>query len=88
MCAITNQPILATRFTDILFRQISPTMRHALGVPKPPDRLDPRGWDDVYRNVRTRFHGLMALMDPSPAPKNRRLNDSDFAALMELRSGH
>ena len=38
LCAVTDQPMLATRFTDVLFRQISPTMRHALGVPKPPVR--------------------------------------------------
>jgi hypothetical protein len=85
VCAMTNQPMLATCFTDLLFRAISPTMRHALGVPKPPGRADRRGWDALYRNVRTRFHGLMALMDPSAAPKNRRLNDNDFAALMAKR---
>src|SRR5271166_236531 len=82
-----GQPMLATTFTDVLFRQISPTMRHALGVPKPPERLDRRGWDAVYRNVRTRFHRLMDLMDPSPTPKNRRLNDVDFVILMELHRG-
>ena len=41
LCAVTNQPMLATRFTDVLFRQISPTMRHALGVPKPPGSARP-----------------------------------------------
>lgn len=85
LCAMTAQPMLATTFTDVLFRQISPTMRHALGVPKPPARVDRRGWDDVYRNVRTRLHGLLGLMDPSWLPKNRRLDDVDFAALVELR---
>src|SRR3974390_1338501 len=85
LCAMTNQPMLATRFTDVLFRQISPTMRHALGVPTAPQRSDRKGWDDVYRNVRTRFHGLVALMDPSPTPKNRRLDDERFAQLTEAR---
>ena len=85
ICATANQPMLATRFTDILFRQISPTMRHALGIPKPPERSDRKAWDDVYRNVRTRFHGLIALMDPSPAPKNRRRDDLDFAELTAIR---
>jgi hypothetical protein len=83
ICAVTNQPMLATRFSDIMFRQVSPTMRHALGVPKPPGPLDRKGWDDVYRNVRTRLHGLMTLMDPSPAPKNRRRHDLEFAELLE-----
>ena len=87
LCATIGQPMLASTFTDVLFRQISPTMRHALGVPKPPERLDLRGWDAAYRNVRTRFHRLMDLMDPSPTPKNRRLSDVDFVILMELRRG-
>jgi len=59
LCALTNQPMLATRFQDVLFRQISPTMRHALGVPKPPAADDRRGWDNCYRNVRTRLHALL-----------------------------
>ncbi len=37
LCALTNQSMLATLFTDVLFSQISPTMRDALGVPKPPE---------------------------------------------------
>jgi len=85
LCAMTNQPMLATRFTNVLFRQISPTMRHALGVPKPPEATDDQGWDNCYRNVRTRFHGLIGLMDPSWLPKNRRMDAVDFEALMELR---
>jgi hypothetical protein len=85
LCALTDQPMLATRFTDVLFRQISPTMRHALGVPKPPDSDDRRGRDNCYRNVRTRFHTLLESMDPSPTPKNRRLIPEAFDALLELR---
>jgi len=85
LCALTDEPMLATRFTDVLFRQISPTMRHALGVPKPPDADDRRGRDNCYRNVRTRFHGLLELMDPSPTPKNRRLTPEAFDARLEFR---
>jgi hypothetical protein len=85
LCAMINQPMLATRFTDILFAQISPTMRHALGVPKPPKRSDRKGWDALYRNVRARFHGLIALVNPSLTPKNRRLDDLHFTLLMEMR---
>jgi hypothetical protein len=85
LCALTDQPMLAIRFTDVLFRQISPTMRHALGVPKPPDANDRIGLNNCYRNVRTRFHGLLELMDPSPAPKNRRLSAEAFDAFVELR---
>ena len=88
-CAVTDQPMLATRFKDVLFRQISPTMRHALGVPKPPEAGDLRGWNNLYRTIRTRFHGLIGLMDPSPVPKNRRFPPEIFEALLELgRSRH
>jgi hypothetical protein len=85
LCAVTDQPMLASRFRDVLFRQISPTLRHALGVPKLPDVHDHCGWDNLYRNVRTRFHGLLDLMDPSPVPKNRRFTPETFVALLELR---
>jgi hypothetical protein len=36
-------------------------------------------------NVRTRLHGLLDLMDPSPLPKNRRLSPDDFADAVTLR---
>lgn len=85
LAAVTNQPMLATTFTDVLFRQISPTMRHALGVPKPPAAKDQKGRKNRYRNVRTRFHGLLGLMDPSPMPKNRRFDPETFEMLTELR---
>jgi hypothetical protein len=85
LCGVTDQPMLATRFCDVLFRQISPAMRHALHVPKPPEPGDETGWDNVYRNVRTRFHALLNLMDPSPFPKNRRLDAVTFDAQVELR---
>ncbi len=85
-CAITNRPLLARCFCDVLFRKISPAMRSELGVPTPPGQLDFHGWDAVYRNVRTRLHGLLELMDPSPTPKNRRLSHDRFMALTELRS--
>ena len=85
LCAVTDQPMLATRFTDVLFRQISPTMRHALGVPKPPRTGDLRGQQNCYRNVRTRFHALMSLLDPSATPKNRRLDPDTYDQLFQAR---
>jgi hypothetical protein len=77
--------LLVTAFTEILFFRISPEMRAELGVPDPRDVLDARGRDALYRNVRTRFHGLLELMDPSPLPKNRRLAHAQFLAAVELR---
>ena len=85
LCATSNEPLLVTSFRDVLFRRISPAMRTALGVPSPPAPLDARGWYAVYRNLRTRLHNLLDLMDPSPAPKNRRLANDGFLLAFELR---
>ncbi|MGO8873556.1 MAG: hypothetical protein ACLQPH_19555 [Acidimicrobiales bacterium] len=71
---------------DVLFRCISSEMRAELGVPDPPSARDTKGWKRTYRNVRTRFHGLLDLMDHSDRPKDRRLDDDVFAALLEQRS--
>ena len=85
VCALTNEAMLATNFTDVLFRRISPAMRHALGIETLPGSRHGHFWDNCYRNVRTRFHGLTDLMDPSPYPKNRRMDPVTFDALVELR---
>jgi hypothetical protein len=85
LCPGTDHPVLATAMTDVLFRRISPTLRHELGVPAPPGPLDFRGQRAIYRSVRTRLHALFALMDPSPTPKNRRLDPFTYAALLERR---
>jgi len=85
LCVITDQPPQVRRFCDVLFRQLSPTWRTVLDVPDPPAADDARGWRARYRNVRTRFHAMVDLMDPSPTPKNRRLGDTEFRAASELR---
>jgi hypothetical protein len=41
---------------------------------------DHRAWKARYRNVRTRFHAMVDLVDPSPEPKNRRLDHEAFEA--------
>ena len=89
LCPGTDHPCLATSMAGVLFRRISPTMRDELGVPTPPGRLDLRGQLAAYRNVRTRLHMMLDLMDPSPTPKNRRLDPDTYAArLEERRSAH
>jgi hypothetical protein len=85
LCATSNEPLLVTCFRDVLFRRISLAMRTALGVPSPPAPLDARGWEAVYRNLRTRFHSLLDLMDPSPLPKNRRMANDQFHVALQLR---
>ncbi len=81
----TDEPVLATCMTGVLFRRISPAMRHELGVPTPPGQLDLRAWLAVYRNVRTRLHALLDLIDPSATPKDRRLPPDVFAANLKRR---
>jgi hypothetical protein len=85
LCAMQGEPLLATCFTDVLFRRISPSMREVLGVPDSPEAHDHHGWRAVYRNVRTRLHGLLRLIDPSATPKNRRFTHERFIAILELR---
>jgi hypothetical protein len=85
LCPGTDHPVLATAMAGVLFRRISPTMRHELGVPTPPGRLDLRGQLAAYRNVRTRIHMVLDLMDPSPTPKNRRLDDATYATELARR---
>ncbi len=85
LCPGTDHPVLATAMTDVLFRRISAALRHELGVPAPPGPLDFRGQRAAYRNVRTRLHGLLDLVDPSPTPKNRRLDPAAYATQLERR---
>lgn len=85
LCPGTDLPVLATAMTDALSWRISLNMRHELGVPIPPGQLDHRAKLAVYRNVRTRLHALLQLMDPSPTPKNRRLDPGTYAVNLERR---
>jgi hypothetical protein len=89
LAALHDRPMLATSFTDILFRRISPAMRDRLGVPDPPEPNDRLAWEALYRCVRTRLHGLLEPIDPSPLPKNRRLDPGRFdAAVASHRAEH
>jgi hypothetical protein len=88
VCVLTEQPVHATVLTDVMFRQLDAHRRSLLGIPDPPDPGDALAWDAAYRNVRTRLHGILNLVDPSPYPKNRRLDPEEFAAMTEARRGH
>jgi hypothetical protein len=61
-----------TAATDTLYYKISPRMRERLGIAPKPDTCD--GFEAGYAVVRRRFHKLAAACDPSPLPKNRRLD--------------
>ena len=82
VCARQGRPLTARAFRDMLFRNISTEMRSLLGVPDPPVDDDFQAWMANYRNVRTRFHGLVGLMDPSWLPKNRTVSADMFEALL------
>jgi len=83
ICALTDQPLELTQVTDVLFHQLHARWRGDLGLPEPP--TDAQGWKAVYRCVRTRFHTLLELMDPSWLPKNRRLALPIFEAMAASR---
>jgi hypothetical protein len=85
LAALDGAPLLATSFMDILWRRIATTMRAELDVEEPPFEHDDRAWLALYRCVRTRLHGLLAPIDPSPLPKNRRVDAATFDKLVERR---
>lgn len=80
LAAVTRQAMFLSTVRDIMFCQLSPAMRTELGIPDPPAADDARGWAACYRNVETRWTKLVDLLDPSPLPKNRRLNAEDYEA--------
>jgi hypothetical protein len=85
LCVTTGQPLLVTTICDVLYNQISPALRLELGIQARSGPVDRKGRLARYRNVRTRLHGLLGLMDPSPFPKNERLEPDDFADAVTLR---
>lgn len=64
--------VLLDRTTAILHWAVSPGMRERFGIPERPD--DARGFEAGYAVVRRLFHRLVDAMDPSPLPKNHRLD--------------
>jgi hypothetical protein len=76
--ALDDRPLLLTEATRLLFRQISETSRRLLGVPG--TAAGRRAFLAAYRRLRYCFHAILAVMDPSPLPKNRRLTGQDLTA--------
>ena len=80
LAALHGLPLLATVFTDVLFERISPAMRARLGVPEPSEADDEHARLARYHCVRHRFHTMLSPIDPSPLPKNARLDPDSFDA--------
>lgn len=81
VCARMGWPMLAKTWCDTMFYGFTDEMRVELGIPD----TTPERWDADYRNVRTRFHAIEALIDFSVFPKNRRFSPDRFAELMVER---
>lgn len=75
-----NLPQLATTYTNVLYKHLSPAKRAEFNIATPPARSDIQGWQNVYRSVVRRLHTIFDSMDPSPLPKNRRLTPDQFQA--------
>jgi len=90
LCARQNKPMLVSEFCNMMFVSFSDEARASLGIPAPAAADDQAGLDAQYRNVRTRLHSLLDLMDPSLLPKNRVMPGAEFlelAAKIEAERG-
>lgn len=66
---------------DILAFRLGDSLREQLNIPRYPD--NDRGFEAFYAVVRRLFHAVIKAIDPSPVPKNQRM---DIARAAELRS--
>ncbi|MFV2117018.1 hypothetical protein ACE14D_00590 [Streptomyces sp. Act-28] len=69
--------VTLTSVANLLFFALSDETREQLGVPHYPDYA--RGFEAGYGVVRRLFHRIVKAVDPSPLPKNHRL-DRDLVA--------
>ena len=85
LAALHDRPPLAMEFTDILFNKVSAAGRILLGVPEP--EAGTRAKDARYRNLRTRFHGVVETVDSYPGPRNRRLSPEEAQSMTDEVDG-
>ena len=76
--ALTDRPLFLTEATRLLFCQLTPASRRLLGVPG--TAATERALQNAYRRVRYCFGQILAVADPSPLPKNRRLSAGELKA--------
>ncbi|WP_435060086.1 hypothetical protein [Streptomyces sp. bgisy060] len=64
--------VTLTSVANLLFFALSDEAREQFGIPRYPDHA--RGFEAGYGVVRRLFHRLVKAVDPSPLPKNHRLD--------------
>lgn len=81
--ALDGQALTMTQVTKTLYRRISPEMRAELDLSELRDGVTIEDRQQIfkaaYRNVRSLLHNILAVMDPSPLPKNRVLTKTELA---------
>ncbi|MFF0221645.1 hypothetical protein [Streptomyces sp. NPDC004629] len=73
--ALHRGVVTLTAVTDLLYFSLSDTMRAHLGLRRYPNH--DKGFEAGYGTVRRRFHRVVRAIDPSPLPKNHRLDRSE-----------
>lgn len=76
LAARHQKPMLATIFAEGLFHGLSATVREELDLPE--SATDELGRLAEERNVRTRLHRIIDVMDPTPAPTYKRLTPDEL----------
>ncbi|MFF0144481.1 dihydroorotase [Amycolatopsis sulphurea] len=77
LTAVTDRAVLLTGVNLLLHHRITARSRRLLGV---ADReLTADSVEASYAVVRRLFHAMVELFDDSPAPKNRKLTEEEFA---------
>ena len=78
-----GQPLLLTVIRQTLLERLSPTMRAMLDIKvakRPSDREAAKRWErNADALVRRAFHRLLATIDPSTMPKNRKRTWDEIA---------
>lgn len=72
--------VVLTTVANLLAFSLSDQMRHELRIPHYPDTS--RGFERIYACVRRFFHRMRETVDPSPLPKNHRLDRQDADRLL------
>ena len=71
LLALDDRPLHLTLVTDLCYRRLSGDQQSRIGVSG--DARGRRAFLARYRKVRYLFHLILSVVDPSPYPKNRRL---------------